>query len=145
MSGHVEHPKSLDEELAEAEKALAKLEEAHEAETKTNLLEIAKHRLRFATEIGKEGRDFAVVATGEGLVVVKRVSAIVSKRWRDAVMADKPLTPLNAYEYVASGVVVPEADVFKRWHDANDFVSTEVANALTGLYRASEDLRKKGR
>lgn len=134
--------KTVEDELAELESELKKLDDARTAKIKALELEIAKLRLRFAKELGEEGRDFAVVPTGEGVVVVKRVSAIVSKRWRDAIMSDKPLTTQNAFEYVAPGVIVPDAETFKAWHQENDVVSTTVANELTRLYAAAEELRK---
>jgi hypothetical protein len=139
---HEQKTKTVDEELAEAERELATLEEQREAEAKAHALEIAKLRLKYAKELGKEGYAFAIVETGEGVVVVERVSAIVSKRFRDSISGDKENTPQKSLEYTAPGVLVPDAATYKAWCARNDFVAITVANALTGLYLAEGEMRR---
>lgn len=147
MSHPVEAPApadTLDAELAEVEAGIAKLDEAREREAKKKALEVGRLRLKYATEL-KEGYDFAIVETGEGVVVVTRVSAIVSKRFRDSISGDKENTPQKSFEYSAPGVVHPDAETFKAWHAKNDFVAITCANALTGLYLAESGEKRRKR
>lgn len=125
---------SLDEELAEVEAQLAVLDKKTEEDNKKHKLEIGKLRLKYSSELGKEGKDFAIVDTVEGIVVVTRVPAIVSKRFRDSISGDKENSPQKSYEYTAPGVVHPDKETYKRWCDVADFIPVIVANALSTLH-----------
>lgn len=131
----------LDDAALEAE--AARLDAKRESAIKAQRLAITRLRLQ-GESLGEEGRDWAVVATGEGPVLVKRVSAVVSKVWREKVNSDKALVPADAYAFTASGVVSPDEATYKAWYIANESVPVAVANALTGIYLAAEELRKKG-
>lgn len=132
----------LDERLAEVQRGLAVLEERREEEAKRRELEVGELRLKYASELGREGYDFAVVETGEGVVVVQRVTAVVSKRFRDSISGTQENTPAKSFEYTKPGVVHPDAKTYAEWHAKNDFVAVTVSAALIGLYLAESGVRR---
>lgn len=134
----------LDEELAEVEAQLAKLEEQREAEAKQHRIDLGKLRLKYSSELGREGKDWAIVDSIEGIVVITRVPAIVAKKFRDSISGEKENTPQKSYEYTAPGVVHPDKETYKHWCEVADFIPVIVANTLTTLH-GIVDGEKKGK
>lgn len=145
MSEHKHQDMTPEErEDAELDAARLRLDAKRDAEAKAQSRAIVKARLA-GEPLGKEGYDWGVVATGEGVVLVRRVPAIVSKRWNDRVRSmsegEYP-TSQDAYEYTASGVVEPDGDTYKAWHQHNDTVAPAVAGMLLRLYMGESEQRK---
>ncbi len=113
--------------------ALAELAEKAENEQKGRDLEIKRARVEYSS-LGREGRDYAVVDTLEGVVVVQRVQAIVLKRWRESISGDKQPTVQKAFELVLPGIVSPEKETFKAWFKGTDSIALKVAMVLLQLH-----------
>jgi hypothetical protein len=82
-------------------------------------LEYAELKMRFEGELGEEGRDWSILSTVEGFVVVKRVDAIHVKQWDDAVTRfakEGKGTPVAAMlAFTIPGVVHPEVKTYREW------------------------------
>jgi hypothetical protein len=133
-----------EDELAALDAELDRLADKESELAKTRELEVKRLRVQYAKEIGREGRDFAVIDTLEGAVVVRRVQAIVLKRWHEAISGDKEVTAQKAFELVAPGIVVPDKETFKAWFIETPSVALKVGNALLEIHgEVDKDKRSK--
>ena len=136
-----EKPELTEEEKLEAE--AARLDAKRADREKKRRADVTRARLA-GEALGDEGRDWTVVELTEGPVLLKRVPALISKRWQDACRADK-VNEQTAGEYVSAAVVQPEKKVLDAWRLENPGLVFVLANAIFfDLYGTAESTRKKG-
>lgn len=110
------------EELRAARLAKVRADYAKDEEERQRLeedLEIERGELRekLKSEIGKEGRDFAIFTNSGRVFAVKRVDALVMKTWTEtcaSVPAGKSFTMPQVLAFTEPGIVYPSASEFRR-------------------------------
>jgi hypothetical protein len=122
----------LDLAIAAQQKQLEAIDAANAIDAKKRELELGALRLKCCSELGQEGRNFAIVDTVEGPVAVTRVAAIVSKRFRDQT-AKRDATPQDFIEFTTPGVVSPDKDTYKKWCSDAEGIPIKVAGEILKL------------
>jgi len=99
-----------------------------------NALEVEE---RYSETLGPRGRDWDLVSTIEGVVVLKVGPAVLFKRLRDGKAS---LDDLQAF--VAGCLISPDAATFASWVERRAGILVRCSDALVQLYLGAEDAER---
>ncbi len=145
MTDEVKEPDKSPLEVAREKKAAR--EDAKRRAAEAHELEFLDLEEKYEADLGPRGQAFEMVDSQFGIVVVRPVAAIVTKRFNERVakLGDRPIPLQDALEYVGPALLHPSREDFVELCKRAEGLAYRCCLALQDLAgaRQSDDLSKR--
>lgn len=125
--------------MAVLREQLEKIQASREAESDARELQELELVVRFEQEIGARGREFELVSTPDGPIVVKRGEFVLYKKFQASMKGSSEPTPEAVFAYVSPSIVYPDKETFNRLVDAKPYYAVRCASAQASLHGAKSE------
>lgn len=126
------------ERLRTARAELQKLQQARDEANDLRELQECELILKYEKELGPRGREFELVSTQEGPIVIRRGEFVLYKAFQESMVNRDQPSPEAVHSYVSPCVVFPSREAFNKIVDERPHYAVRCANALLLLHGAKE-------